>query len=119
MPRAAQKGVSKKKKWNQKKKVGVESRSENKGLPGFYIQSYGDPVQRALISRDAWDKFYKTDAGKMRATRMVARLADDTADKLVNLESNYAIKVKTDKDGIADVIKENAVKKALARKAGK
>lgn len=119
MPRTAQKGVSKKKRWNQKKKVGVQSKSENKGLPGPFIQAYGDPVQRALISRDAWDKFYKSDAGKKRALGMVSRLADDTADKQINLNANYAIKVKTDAAALAAVIKENSSQKAAARKAGK
>ncbi|HXU95457.1 MAG TPA: hypothetical protein VFP45_03375 [Candidatus Nitrosotalea sp.] len=67
--------TSTKKKWNQKKKSGQPAKNPNRGLPGDYIQRYGDPSVRTLISGDAWSEFYSSTAGRTRATKLAARYA--------------------------------------------
>lgn len=90
MAKGQRKPKSGKKKWNQKKKIQGEGATyENKGLPRKYIQEYGIPVERALISSTAWDMFYKSNAGKDRARRILQQIRDDAAEKDVLLASQY------------------------------
>lgn len=69
------KRVSRKKKgWNIKKKEeGVRKSIVGRGLPKKYIQQFGTPFEVTLISRNAWNQFYKSPAGKARAEKLVER----------------------------------------------
>jgi hypothetical protein len=62
MPRHAQKASKSKKKKTKK--------STLRGLPRAFIQEYGKPVTFTMISKAAWDQFYKDPDGQTRARKI-------------------------------------------------
>lgn len=90
-------GNATKKKWNQKKKDKT-GKNPNRGLPGPYIQKYGDESVRTLISGNAWSEFYSSAAGKARATKLAARYAK----RMARQDQNLAIPA-----NFGDTIKQN------------
>jgi hypothetical protein len=106
---------TKKRRWNQKKKGETQARNPNRGLPGDYIKTYGQPVERTLISGNVWNEFYNSAAGQQRAARLVTRYAKRIAQQDKNLALDpglqFVLPKNTDLGAIAI---QNAAAKAAA-----
>lgn len=120
MSSAGRSGKRKKKgTWNQKPKGKGKSSGGNRGLPGKFIQQYGDAVERQMITKQVWNEFYKSPEGKKRATDIMARYFEDNAARQIAInDQGVSVPVRDDK-AIATVVRTNAINKAAARTRGK
>lgn len=92
-----------------------KKKSQNRGLPKEFIQKYGTEKTWTMVSRGAWDEFYKSPKGRTRIQNLITKENRHLARR--NAQMNIGapgVNPRTDV-GLKNTLTENEVAKAYAK----
>lgn len=97
------------------KKKEKSGKSQNRGLPGKIIKSFGQPVAWKMITEDTWNEFYKSDAGQKRLEKLITKQNDRAIVQTSWIEGTEKPKPLKTEDELNAIRASNAAARIKAR----